>query len=84
MRSSPSSSKRRRRTTANYRHGKCSRHASSKIAQYVSEGMTTRESSEKAFVSHNTAKQHIKRIFAKTGVHSRAELVQMIWASPWP
>lgn len=51
------------------------------IAQYVSEGLTTREISEKAFVSQNTVKQHIKRIFAKTGVHSRAELVQMIWAS---
>lgn len=51
------------------------------IAQYVSEGMTTREISETAFVSQNTVKQHIKRIFAKTGVHSRAELVQMIWAS---
>jgi DNA-binding CsgD family transcriptional regulator len=51
------------------------------IAQYVSEGMTTREISEKAFVSQNTVKQHIKRIFAKTGVHSRAELVQIIWAS---
>lgn len=51
------------------------------IAQYVSEGLTTREISEKAFVSQNTVKQHIKRIFAKTGVHSRAELVQIIWAS---
>jgi len=51
------------------------------IAQYVSEGLTTREIAEKAFVSQNTVKQHIKRIFAKTGVHSRAELVQMIWAS---
>lgn len=51
------------------------------IAQYVSEGMITREIAEIAFVSQNTVKQHIKRIFAKTGVHSRAELVQIIWAS---
>jgi DNA-binding CsgD family transcriptional regulator len=51
------------------------------IARYVSQGMTTREIAEKAFVSQNTVKQHIKRIFAKTDVHSRAELVQFIWAS---
>ncbi|MGO1172834.1 MAG: LuxR C-terminal-related transcriptional regulator [Actinomycetaceae bacterium] len=51
------------------------------IARYVSQGLTTREIAEQAFVSQNTVKQHIKRIFAKTGVHSRAELVQFIWAS---
>ncbi|MGC5626939.1 helix-turn-helix transcriptional regulator [Georgenia sp. Z1344] len=51
------------------------------IAEYVSKGMTTKEIADIAFVSQNTVKQHIKRIFAKTGVHSRAELVHLIWAS---
>lgn len=51
------------------------------IATLVSQGMTTREIASRAFISENTVKQHLKRIFAKTGVHSRAELVQTIWSS---
>lgn len=51
------------------------------IAQFVSEGLTTKQIAAKAFVSENTVKQHLKRVFAKTDVRNRAELVQMIWAS---
>jgi len=51
------------------------------IATFVSRGLTTREIATEAFVSENTVKQHLKRIFAKTDVHSRAELVQLIWSS---
>jgi DNA-binding CsgD family transcriptional regulator/PAS domain-containing protein len=51
------------------------------IATLVSQGLTTRQIAAKAFVSENTVKQHLKRIFAKTDVHSRAELVQLIWAA---
>lgn len=51
------------------------------IATLVSRGMTTKEIAEQAFISENTVKQHLKRIFAKTGVHSRAELVQAIWSA---
>lgn len=51
------------------------------IAQLVSEGLTTKQIAAKAFVSENTVKQHLKRIFAKTDVSNRAELVQLIWTS---
>ncbi|WP_052809650.1 LuxR C-terminal-related transcriptional regulator [Streptomonospora alba] len=51
------------------------------IATLVSQGHTTKEIAQKAFVSENTVKQHLKRIFAKTNVHNRAELVQLIWSS---
>jgi len=51
------------------------------IAQLVSEGLTTRQIAERAFITENTVKQHLKRVFAKTDVRSRAELVQAIWAS---
>src|SRR5699024_3396575 len=51
------------------------------IATMVSQGLTTKQIASKAFISENTAKQHLKRIFAKTGVHTRAELVQLIWSS---
>ena len=51
------------------------------IAQFVSEGLTTKEIAAKAFISENTVKQHLKRVFAKTDVRNRAELVQLIWTS---
>lgn len=51
------------------------------IAQLVSEGLTSRQIAEKAFVSENTVKQHLKRVFAKTDVTNRAELIQLIWSS---
>ncbi|QBI53652.1 LuxR C-terminal-related transcriptional regulator [Streptomonospora litoralis] len=51
------------------------------IAALVSQGLTTKQIAQKAFVSENTVKQHLKRIFAKTSVRNRAELVQLIWSS---
>jgi DNA-binding CsgD family transcriptional regulator len=51
------------------------------IAQLVSHGLTTRQIAEQAFISENTVKQHLKRVFAKTDVKNRAELVQLIWSS---
>lgn len=51
------------------------------IAQLVSEGLTTKQIAARAFISENTVKQHLKRVFAKTDVSTRAELVQLIWTS---
>jgi DNA-binding CsgD family transcriptional regulator len=51
------------------------------IAQFVSDGLRTGEIASAAFISENTVKQHLKRIYAKTGVRNRAELIQLIWAS---
>jgi DNA-binding CsgD family transcriptional regulator/PAS domain-containing protein len=51
------------------------------IADWVSRGLTTRQIAQRAVVSENTVKQHLKRIFAKAGVNNRAELVQRIWAT---
>jgi DNA-binding CsgD family transcriptional regulator/GAF domain-containing protein len=51
------------------------------IAQLVSEGLTTKQIAAQAFISENTVKQHLKRVFAKTDVSNRAELVQLIWTS---
>lgn len=50
------------------------------IAALVSQGLTTRQIAERAFVSENTVKQHLKRVFAKTDVRNRAELMQRIWS----
>ncbi|MBY3793753.1 hypothetical protein HQP42_15305 [Rhodococcus fascians] len=54
------------------------------IAQLVSEGLTNKQIASRAFISDNTVKQHLKRIFAKTDVNNRAELVQLIWHSTSP
>jgi DNA-binding CsgD family transcriptional regulator len=51
------------------------------IADWVSQGLTTRQIAERAVVTENTVKQHLKRIFVKTDVANRAELVQRIWAA---
>lgn len=51
------------------------------IAQLVSEGLTTKQIADRAFITENTVKQHLKRVFAKTDVRNRAELVQLIWSA---
>jgi DNA-binding NarL/FixJ family response regulator len=47
----------------------------------VSSGLTNRQIAELSYVSENTIKQHMKRIFGKMNVSSRAELVQAVWRS---
>jgi DNA-binding CsgD family transcriptional regulator/GAF domain-containing protein len=54
------------------------------IAELVSQGLTTKEIAARAFITENTVKQHLKRIFAKTDVHNRAELMQRIWTARNP
>lgn len=51
------------------------------IAELVSQGLTNKQIAERAFVSENTVKQHLKRVFSKTDVRNRAELMQRIWAA---
>lgn len=51
------------------------------VADWVSQGLTTKQIAERAVVTENTVKQHLKRIFAKTDVTNRAELVQRIWTA---
>jgi DNA-binding CsgD family transcriptional regulator/PAS domain-containing protein len=51
------------------------------IAELVSRGLTNKQIAEQAFVSENTVKQHLKRVFSKTDVRNRAELMQRIWAA---
>jgi DNA-binding CsgD family transcriptional regulator len=50
------------------------------ITELVAQGLTTKQIAERAFISENTVKQHLKRVFAKVDVHNRAELVQLVWA----
>ncbi|MFJ3776268.1 LuxR C-terminal-related transcriptional regulator [Streptomyces sp. NPDC090075] len=52
------------------------------IVAWVAEGLTNRQISELAFVSENTVRQHLKRVFRKLNVHSRAALVRAVWQGP--
>jgi DNA-binding NarL/FixJ family response regulator len=51
------------------------------IADMVSKGLTNRQIAALSYVSENTVKQHLKHIFSKMNVSSRAELVQAVWAT---
>lgn len=51
------------------------------ILQLVLEGKSNREISETSFVTENTVKTHLKSIFSKYGVGSRAELISLLLRS---
>jgi DNA-binding CsgD family transcriptional regulator/PAS domain-containing protein len=51
------------------------------IAELVSQGLTNKQIAQRAFISENTVKQHLKRVFSKTDVRNRAELMQRIWTA---
>lgn len=51
------------------------------ILGLVSEGLSNREIAERTFVSENTVKTHVSRVFDKLGARRRTEAVQL--AKSW-
>lgn len=49
------------------------------IVDLVRQGLTNQQIARRVYVSENTVKQYLKRIFSKLEVHSRVELVQVLW-----
>src|SRR5690606_16741867 len=49
------------------------------VADFVAKGLTTRQVARQLLISENTVKQHLKRMFHKLNVHSRAQLVEALW-----
>ena len=45
------------------------------MLELLVEGVSTRGIAERLFVSVNTARNHVQRVLAKLGVHSRLEAV---------
>lgn len=48
------------------------------IAELLADGLTNQEIAEKAFVSVNTVKTHLRRIYQRLGISSRRELVRSL------
>ena len=51
--------------------------AERRVAQLVAEGLANREVAERLYVSRYTVETHLKHVFAKLGVSSRAELAAL-------
>jgi len=50
------------------------------VTRLVARGAGTQEIAERLFVSPHTVRDHLKAIFAKTGVSTRGELVARLYA----
>ena len=54
----------------------------SEVAAFLSEGLSNREMADALSISEHTVKSHLKAIFMKTGVASRAQAVARIAGDP--
>lgn len=51
------------------------------IAQLVAQGLTNAEIGTELWITENSVKQALKRMFRKLEVSSRAEMVGQLWAN---
>ena len=58
------------------------RGAKSEVAAFLAQGLSTREMAEALSISEHTVKSHLKAIYPKLGVTSRAAAVARIAADP--
>jgi DNA-binding CsgD family transcriptional regulator len=52
--------------------------AEAQVARLVSDGITNREIADRLFLSPHTVNSHLRHIFAKLAINSRAELARMV------
>jgi DNA-binding CsgD family transcriptional regulator len=58
-------------------------HREQQVLRFVARGMSTAEITQQLGISAHTVRDHIKALFAKVGVRSRAELVARIFAEQY-
>jgi DNA-binding CsgD family transcriptional regulator len=51
--------------------------AESRLATWISSGMSLRDSANQIGITYETARNQLKAVFAKTGAHRQAELVAL-------
>lgn len=49
----------------------------SEIIQYVCEGLSNKEIAKKLFISEQTVKSHLHKIFAKLDIKNRSQLIKL-------
>jgi DNA-binding CsgD family transcriptional regulator len=52
--------------------------AESNLAAELANGLSVEEAEEALHISHNTTRAHLRSIFSKTGVSSRADLIRLL------
>ena len=52
------------------------------VLAQLAKGRPTRSIGDALFISYETTRAHIKHIYEKTGVHSRSELIDLIYGDP--
>jgi len=57
-------------------------HQELQVARVVSQGLTNREAAAQLFISPRTVDHHLRGIYRKLGITTRAELVRLILADP--
>ena len=48
-----------------------------RLAELIADGLGMQESAEALGITRNTARTHMKRIYAKAGMHSQADLIRL-------
>ena len=52
--------------------------AEAQVASLVSDGITNREIAERLFLSPHTVNSHLRHIYSKLAINSRAELARIV------
>ena len=56
--------------------------AESRLASHLATGIGLLEAAKVLGISHNTARNQLKQVFAKTGTHRQADLVRLLLSNP--
>lgn len=54
-------------------------HREEEILALLAQNKTSAEIEATLFISHNTAKGHLRHVYDKLGVHSREEAAAVVW-----